>query len=596
MLFWRAKAQKQATEAAPADQSTASSPIEAEGASPAPSGDADNKTATEAAAAAASATTANAAVGETSNVVTLPSSRLTDRLHDITSKTTDRPAGDKPETLASADLEMLPGQARAYRALQNAAAEVRSGFNILVLGAAGTGRRTAAMRIAQARAAALPPPKDWVYVANAADAARFEAFALAHGEGSKLVREVRSAVAKSAAMLDRIIASDDHRLSIDVLEEEHRHRHEHALDSLRRRAEAQNIALVKTADGFVLAPMHEGKVVRSDVFRALPESLQREVEDKITALEAELNNLVIELPSHEIATDDKHAALARETALRAIKPNLGVTRKVFSSSETAGEILNVVESGFITRATARVRHQSREPVEQAFVHALVRSDDEIAGQAAPVVLARDLTPAKLSGVIGHDASGRLTIRPGHLMRANGGFLIVEAWRLAANPAGWDSLSTALESGVITPETAPDFALEAEPVPLSIKIILIADDGDWKKLLALDPGIARHFPAVVRFAATAPDADVSEDEFAAVAAATAKAGGLRPLAREVSSELYKDAKRRAGSADAISLDLVALSHILIEADISAGADNAPHIRAVDIEAASRHHQQSRPAAS
>ena len=193
-------------------------------------------------------------------------------------------------------------------------------------------------------------------------------------------------------------------------------------------------------------------------------------------------------------------------------------------------------------------------------------------------------------------AGRLTTRHGHPMRANGGFLIVEAWRLAANPAGWDTLSTALESGVITPETAPDFALEAEPVPLSIKIILIADDGDWKKLLALDPGIARHFPAVVRFAATAPDADVSEDEFAAVAAATAKAGGLRPLAREVSSELYKDAKRRAGSADAILLDLVALSHILIEADISAGADNAPHIRAVDIEAASRHHQQSRPAVS
>ncbi len=199
-------------------------------------------------------------------------------------------------------------------------------------------------------------------------------------------------------------------------------------------------------------------------------------------------------------------------------------------------------------------------------------------------------------MIGHDAAGRLAIRSGHLMRANGGFLIVEAWRLAANPAGWDTLSTALESGVITPETAPGLALEAEPIPLSLKVILVADESDWKKLLALDPGMSRHFPAVVRFASTATETDVNEDAFAVVAAAMAKTSGLRPLAREVSTELYKDAKRRAGSADAISLDLVALSHILIDADMSAAAEGAPHIRAIDIETASRHHQSSRPAVS
>jgi len=61
------------------------------------------------------------AESETSNVVTLPSARLTDRLHDLAVKSTDRPVGDKPETITSAELTIIPGQERAYRALETAA-------------------------------------------------------------------------------------------------------------------------------------------------------------------------------------------------------------------------------------------------------------------------------------------------------------------------------------------------------------------------------------------------------------------------------------------------------------------------------------------
>ena len=88
-----------------------------------------------------------------------------------------------------------------------------------------------------------------------------------------------------------MIASDDYRLAIEVIDEEFRHRADKSLDDLKRRAEAQNIALLKTSEGFVLAPMHEGKVVRSEVFRSLPDGLQRDVEAKIAMLEGELKGL-----------------------------------------------------------------------------------------------------------------------------------------------------------------------------------------------------------------------------------------------------------------------------------------------------------------
>ena len=93
-----------------------------------------------------------------------------------------------------------------------------------------------------------------------------------------------------------------------------RYRGEKAVEHVRRRAEAQNIAVVKSLDGYVLAPMHEGRVVRSDVFRALPEALKRNVEAKITALEEELQSIVATLPDVEFEASEKYGALIRQTA------------------------------------------------------------------------------------------------------------------------------------------------------------------------------------------------------------------------------------------------------------------------------------------
>src|SRR5690606_16975652 len=128
---------------------------------------------------------------------------------------------------------------------------------------------------------------DWVYIVERSAPSRARAYALPSGEKSRFVRDVREALDKASAAFERHLGSDQHRISLDLLEEEMRERGASPVEQLRRRAEAQNIALVKSLDGYVLAPMHDGRVVRSDVFRALPEALKRNVEAKITTLEEE---------------------------------------------------------------------------------------------------------------------------------------------------------------------------------------------------------------------------------------------------------------------------------------------------------------------
>ena len=478
MVFWRMKAAK------PAATSTSESDapaVAAEAAdAPAPAGQDSNDA---------------AAASEPSNVVALLSGRLSERLADLSGHQKDEPV----VTAATASARPAASGARALDFLRAVLAEPDPTSHVLVFGLPGQACQTETVRIATELARDMPAPSDWVYVADPDRNGTLQPFPVPHGEGARLARDANAAIAKSTAMLARLLQSDDYRVTLDILEEEHRQRCDRVFETLRRRAEGQNIALLKTLDGYVLAPMHDGKVVRSEVFRALPEALQRDVEAKISVLQSDLQALVVALPEAELEADDKHAALSREIALRAVKPNIAITRKIFSAIDAAAPVLELIETGFVGQATEAVRRKAAEPpvAAAAACHAFGYRGDG-AGTGAPVVIARSIAPADLCGEIGRDASGAVALRTGHLIEANGGFLIIEAWRLAADGRGWAALSGALESAKITPEPSPGLAVTAASVPLSLKLILIADEASWSRLLAIDPGAAQHFPTVARF--------------------------------------------------------------------------------------------------
>ena len=89
------------------------------------------------------------------------------------------------------------------------------------------------------------------------------------------------------------------------------------------------------------------------------------------------------------------------------------------------------------------------------------------------------------------------IRPGALHQANGGFLIIHIKELAPNPRSWDAVKRALRTGQITIENLTDpnlqlitASLKPEPIPLTIKIILLGDFGAWGRPQQRGPGFQR----------------------------------------------------------------------------------------------------------
>ena len=484
MMFWRAKTPKPGDGSIPGDDasspSATSEPNEANSIA-----DAKPVTALDTTVATPPASLSAAVASSSTNVVTLVSTRLTDRLADV--------GGDMTQLISQGSGDPL--NAEALEMLRVTIAQAKSGAHSLILAPVGPATRSAVRQLAETRAETLEAPPDWIYVPDWDRPGRLMPVALPHGEGARFVSDANAALEKSAAMFDRLVAGDDHRLSVELLDEEFRQRGDKTIDGLRRRAEAQNIAVIKSLNGYVLAPMHEGKAVRPDVFRALPEGLKRDVENKINALEQELQSLVSLLPEAEMEADDKHAALIRQVALRAVKPNLAVLKKMYAKANGVAAVADRLEQGFLQRAAALVRN----PIGGATVATLfTRSLGVLIAEGAsgaPVVISRSIAPEDLSGEIGRDVFGAPAIRAGDLMRANGGILIVEAWRLVALPQTWAALSAALEARLLQPKATPGLAVTADPVPLSLTLILIADPVSYKKLEAIDPGLSQHFTKI-----------------------------------------------------------------------------------------------------
>lgn len=579
-FFWRLK-KDDAAGSQPAPVSTDDVGPEAAAASndaPAPDAASITDSALQATAEAVSAPAEEAA----SNVVTLQPGRLSERiaaaaLKTVTSLTASEPVSLITETVTPRAPGPLPGHEAAYQNLLRVLSADQPRAHVLVTGRAGSGRRTAVQYCVMQAQPSRARPSDWVYVASH-DGCRLKPYRLPHGQAVMFAAEANAAADRARASHQRLVASDDYRLGLEIIDEEYRQRASKMLDVLKRRAEEQNIALVKTPEGFVLAPMHDGKVVRNDVFRALPEGMQREVEVKISGLESDLKGFLELLPEEDNAQSARIEAFSRDAAVRAIRPHTDALRAAFTEGAV---LLDAVQEALVTAASVSIGARTSAAVAGQVLIAQASGDF---ATAAPAIFAHDASPAGLCGEVGHDANGRLMLKPGALMQANGGYLVVEAWRLAADPQGWAALARALELGHVSPLASP--GIEAEPIAFSARIVLIADEHALTRLLSIDSGLRRFFRHIVRLPSSVPREVMTVAEYASLAAAIADAEGLRPIAANASDAIYRAALARDGGGDLLPLDTHGLRALLLDADLEAAAVDAAHIRQVDVEAAAR----------
>ena len=510
----------------------------------------------------------------------------------------------------TADLEPAHGpvgQAKAMEALAFGAGMKGPGYHMLVIGREGTGRRTATRGKLQENAAKAERPADWVYVSSFDPTGGFRALKLPPGTGKPFAEKIALAIDQLADALPAAFAADDYDLKRRTIEEEFRFSREDALEALRREAELQNIALLRTPAGIAVAPVLEGKVVKNDVFNNLPEALRREVQTKIAALEAEIEAILAERPDAEKERRARLAALNEQVAGRHVRAALDDLKSEFAEVAGVESYLKAAArdlvrnaglfvaadgapAGKVTRGAAALPRFARYAV-----HVMATTN---AAAGAPVVQEPNPTYANLFGRVelGAGADGQnqvVRIKSGALHRANGGYLLVDGDALLASAVTAEALRRALEAEEIRfdPPASPigaagDEVPDLEPIPLNVKLVVFGNAEMRRRLAANNAPLRRMFKVEAIFDDAVARTKETVETFARVIAGVVDKHALRAIDVAGVALLIDDAASKAGGNGKLSVGIADVIDVCREADHWAGSEGRDVASAADVERALR----------
>ncbi|MBX9589802.1 MAG: AAA family ATPase [Hyphomonadaceae bacterium] len=493
--------------------------------------------------------------------------------------------------------ELLPitgliGQERALKAIQFGINIKSHDFNMFVLGPPASGKTTAVRAHLGPKAAESPTPPDWVYVYNFETPNRPKAMKLPHGRAKALARGMVAALDELRGVLPARFESEDYQARRRAIDEQFRSGNEEAVDALSKKAQSQNIALLRTPTGFAMAPMHEGKVVKPEVFNALPEAMRRDVELKIAALEKELGQVLERLPRSDKKRRSQLSELNEEVATTAIRDALDDLHASLSDIPDAAAFLeaaghDMVRNVGVFLATGEEENAIvKQPVDTAhdprfrryMVNIMAANGEEGTAGGAPLVEEDNPTYGNLVGRVEHIAqmgtlvTDFLLIKPGALHKANGGYLMLDARRLLLSPFAWEGLKRAIKAREVRIEQPVETAglistqtLDPEPIPLDVKVVLFGDRELYYLLSALDPDFPRIFKVQADFDDTIKRSSENDNAYARLIASVVKEHGLKPVDASAVARIIDEGARLADDREKLSIELGRISDIVREAD-------------------------------
>lgn len=517
-----------------------------------------------------------------------------------------------PSTAELSELDPVLIHPRAMAALHLGLDMPYGGYNLFVLGEAGSGRHAIVTQQLKQESRHGAPPADWCYVLDFADPTRARLLKLPCGRGAQLSNEMQAFVDEMTTAIGAAFDSDDYRNRVEALQEEEKKREEEALRQLGQDAQDAGVALLRTPHGFAFAPMRDTEETMSpEEFAALSEEQKNEFEAKIRADHEKLHKLMNEFPSwrrqvqkaiKELGVDALRLAVGH--LIEEIKQHYAdlpevtayldaVMQDVLESGQSIHESTKTDEDGETTLYSSTISaHRYR-------VNLLVENP---ASGERPVVYEDNPTLQNLVGRIEHQVhmgtlvSNFTLIKAGALHRANGGFLVLDAHKLLAQPYAWDGLKRTLRSGQIRIESLSELVglsstmqLEPEPVPLDLKVILIGERIVYYLLAELDPDFLALFKINADLESEISRTPDATAQYAHLIATLARRDGLRPLAAPAVARVIEHAARLAGDAEKLTTQTQPLSDLMREANHVAAAAGNDVIEREHIESALHAHR-------
>lgn len=517
----------------------------------------------------------------------------------------------------TADLEELTdiiGQPRAVEAVQFGIGIDQTGYNIFALGPVGSGKQSLVRQFFEEAASTEPVPSDWCYVNNFEQTHKPKALRLPPGKGVELRQDVEQLVEELRTALSTAFESEEYQTRQQEIQEEFKERQESTLSEVQQKAQAQDLAMLRTPSGIVFAPIRQGEVMSAKEVQELSEEERQRIQADVEKLQEELQKLLRQLPRLQREMREQMKALNHEMATFAVSGLIDELREKYADYPEVVDYLNALQQDVVDNVKLFLQQEEGQqepndrsmsflmagaqpgfsPLRRYQVNVLV---DHNQSDGAPVIYEDNPTYPNLLGRIEHIARmGALTtdfnlLKPGALHRANGGYLILDARKLLLQPFAWEGLKRALQAGQLRIESPGQsyglistVSLEPEPIPLEVKVALVGPPLLYYLLCAYDPDFGELFKVAADFAEQMDRNSDNQQLYARLIGNLVRQNDLRPFHREAVARVIEHSARLVGDAEKLSTQIQSVADLLREANYWAKQNGNGVVQAADVQRA------------
>ncbi len=504
-------------------------------------------------------------------------------------------------------------QERALSALELGLGIKQRGYNIFVVGASGTGRTSTVNQLLYERAKKEPTPDDVILLYNFENRDRPLAVLVPPSLGPKIKKTYDSLVDRMLGDLEKTLESERYINERQEIQEQCRVKTDEILTIIDEEAKLKGFVLQRAAGALTLTPGNQNReAITEKEFELLNDDEKHLLEQNAEKLEIHLEDAIRKMRTLEKESEDTIERLEKETANAVLLPLFENAKSQWKNLKTIvnhleamredvlnrlrriipDERIQAVDGGEPNYPRRKLHEEEDEPDHDEPVLIRYRVNPlvtRLKSAGAPVVQETHPTSSNLIGRIeqrlraGETHTDHTRIRAGALYIANGGYLVLEAQDLLRDPAAWEGLKRALKNRAVELDDPGEpgrmvsvVSLRPEPVPLSLKVILIGVPELYYALSKNDPDFGKLFKVKADFDM---QMDLSPDrirKYLQFLSGICLDEKLKKLTPEGAARILEHAVRLSGNQKKLTARLGDIADLVREANFWAAKDRSLHI--------------------
>ena len=518
-------------------------------------------------------------------------------------------------------IEGILGQERALKALK-LGVEMRSpGYNIFIAGMSGSGKATTVKQMLETIGADCPPLYDYAYVNNFKDPDRPTLLTFPKGKAKVFRKNLTHAIEILKRKIPQALESEAYLEKKKKIVADYSQKEQELMKDFDGK-------LRKT--GFTLGQVKMGEIARPDIMPIVKEKpipifqLNEQVEQgNITQAEAEelikkYNDYQTELQvlfkkglkiSEEF--QEKMTALERGSLVHVVKGILENLMERYNDSKVLDYLdqieKNILENIHIFKGAKPVGETTSEgyiiDYFKEYEVNIVLDNTEM--NECPIIIETSPTYSNLFGAIDRVNDGKgnyysdfTNIKAGSLLRANGGYIVLNVMHLFEEHGVWKTLKRTLTYNKLEFQDSPsvfqisNITLKPEPIDINIKVILIGNQYMYSVLSEYEYDFKKMFKIKADFDYEIKRSDKVLSQYAQVIKKLIKEEKLKEFDKTAIAYLLEIAALFAGQKNKLTTRFSKIADLAREANYWAEDDgfkivSAAHVKKAYENAVNRH---------